>query len=78
MVGIDFPNVRCVIHYGISNSIESWYQEAGRAGRDEINSLCWTLFSESDSGLTEEMLRTDTHSEAQSIYDEKRNSDKRN
>ena len=70
-MGIDFPNVRCVIHYGISNSIESWYQEAGRAGRDERNSLCWTLFSESDSGLTEEMLRTDTHSEAQSIYREK-------
>tara|TARA_Y100001958_G_scaffold50641_1_gene33916 strand:+ start:1153 stop:5520 length:4368 start_codon:yes stop_codon:yes gene_type:complete len=45
-MGIDIPNIRAVIHYGIPSSLMSWYQEAGRAGRDQENSMCHTIFTE--------------------------------
>jgi len=50
-MGIDKPNINLTIHYGISASIESTYQEAGRAGRDEdkknkAKSDCYILFSD--------------------------------
>lgn len=47
-MGINKPNVRFVVHYSVSRSIEEYYQESGRAGRDEKLSHCLLLFDAKD------------------------------
>jgi len=45
-MGIDKPNIRFTVHFNFPSSIESFYQEAGRAGRDGRLSICYILFSD--------------------------------
>lgn len=46
-MGIDKPNVQMVIHYDLPDTIEAYYQEAGRAGRDLKNARCVLLYNKS-------------------------------
>lgn len=47
-MGIDKPNIRYIIHFGIPNSIEALYQEVGRAGRDGKKAICYIIHSRAD------------------------------
>jgi ATP-dependent DNA helicase RecQ len=47
-MGIDKPNVRCVAHYDLPESLEEYYQEAGRAGRDGAEAFAVALYNQYD------------------------------
>src|SRR3990170_2208052 len=68
-MGIDKPNVRYVIHYDLPKSIEGYYQETGRAGRDGLKSECILFFSYADKFKLEHFIEQKTdEKEKQSAY----------
>jgi len=62
-MGIDKPNVRYTVHFNIPPSIESFYQEAGRAGRDRKRAYCCVIVSIDDSDRSKKLLHPETRIE---------------
>jgi ATP-dependent DNA helicase RecQ len=67
-MGIDKPDVRVVIHYELPGSLEEYFQEAGRAGRDEKKSYAVALYSSKDRGQLKKQL-ADTFPDKEFIKD---------
>ncbi len=59
-MGIDKPNIRYTIHFGLPPSIESFYQEAGRAGRDRKTAYCQIIVSNDDHERSKKLLNPNT------------------
>jgi ATP-dependent DNA helicase RecQ len=73
-MGVDKSNVRYVVHYDLPKSIESYYQETGRAGRDGLSALVLTLFDLGDSIKLKALIETQTNQTQKQIAQTKLNS----
>jgi ATP-dependent DNA helicase RecQ len=63
-MGIDKPDVRWVVHLDLPRSLEAWYQEVGRAGRDGLPSETLTLFGPNDVSFARRMIEESDAPEA--------------
>ena len=64
-MGIDKPNIRYVLHYGMPGSIEAYYQEIGRAGRDQRKAHCLLIWCEQDPIQSDKL--TSPHGDLESV-----------
>lgn len=71
-MGIDKSNVRYVTHYNMPGSLEAYYQEAGRAGRDGEPSECLLLWNDSDIATCRFFIEQESGNEALSPEDQQR------
>ena len=69
-MGIDRPDVRFVLHYAVPGTLEAYYQEAGRAGRDGLPARAVLLYSPKDTALHEFFIENDAPSvdELRAVY----------
>lgn len=70
-MGVDKPDVRFVIHYQMPDSIENYYQEAGRAGRDTLKSHCYLLYNPEDLQITSTFINQSGSKLQRSIGEQK-------
>ncbi len=71
-MGIDKPNVRFVAHLDLPKSIESYYQETGRAGRDGLASTAWMVYGIADVVQLRKMISGSELSEERKMFENRR------